>query len=1231
MTRNTRSTTIAAAALVVAIAATMDAGGGLDPTFGTGGKAVSDFGGYDDSAHALVLQPDGKLVAAGSMTGGGMGLARYNPDGNLDTTFGESGRAYVPFTGIAAAYDLVLQPDGRLVTAGYAYNFTFDTYDLALARFEPNGTLDYDFGTGGTVTLHVSGSDFIGQALVLRPDGTFVVAGSVYNGSYFDFALVRYDAQGRRDMSFGNSGMATTDFGNTARPAALLLQDDGKLVAAGEAYVVPADDSDFVLVRYNADGSPDLGFGVGGRVVTDFSGRRDRGSAVVLQTDGKLVVAGGASDFQLARYTENGSLDASFGVGGTVTTDVGGDEDWANELVLQPDGMLVAAGMVWNGVSDELVLTRYTTAGLLDPSFGSGGQVTIDFFGFSFGQWKGLVQQPDGKLVAAGHTYNEATNFDFALVRYDPASSVDSPVLTVNKAGTGSGTVSSNPAGITCGGVCTAAFSDGAIVTLTPSANPGSTFSGWSGDCSSSGVVTMTSDKSCIATFDRVVHTLTVTKAGAGSGLVTSNPQGIDCGSTCVFSFAEDDRIALTSTPNPGSNFSGWGGDCDAQGTVTMIADKACTATFSVRAASSIALSSSKNPSTLGQTVTFTATVNGVTPTGSVTFTVDGAPLKTVTVQAVNRTTATASFAIGTLRAGTRQVTAVYDGDVNNFLATSNTVSQVISGNRATGRAARAILNGLANNAIIVDIDRMTGRFGADASITAYDVNHLAVGNSFAAGFSGPRVSASSLTGATLAGIGTGAARAVAYRTVLNTTNAVEEFTGNATADGVITVPNLGHVTVAVYIVETDAFLGALDGSGLSLEQFLVGQDPVSAIAAGTEAQLSLARRFPSGVRGSYFQKITASTPATDVDVRGLLEPGKGAVIIFDLTVYAPPGSAVNFSDTLKPAPVFLTDASGNPSPLTLDDSVPTDPPVPTALTLSPTSTAASLTTAVTVTAIATSGAGAPVPGATVTFAIAPGPNPQLFAPAVTDEEGKASFTYAGGSATGTDQIQARIGALPSNIAAVTWTAGPLDHISISPASATIAAGGSQPYAAQAFDQFNNSRGDVTAATTFTIAPNGSCTGATCTASTGGPHMVTATHDGKTATATLDVTGASGYAFQGFFEPIDMSTPGLAVWNTVKAGQGVPVKWLLLQDGVPVSDPLSFAGLFSYPIACPGAGSLEDAIELTATSNSALQYNGDGNWQINWKTPASEKGSCRAVTVKLSNGTTSPAAYFKLK
>ena len=174
------------------------------------------------------------------------------------------------------------------------------------------------------------------------------------------------------------------------------------------------------------------------------------------------------------------------------------------------------------------------------------------------------------------------------------------------------------------------------------------------------------------------------------------------------------------------------------------------------------------------------------------------------------------------------------------------------------------------------------------------------------------------------------------------------------------------------------------------------------------------------------------------------------------------------------------------------------EPPAVGNLTLAPVATTNPITTPVTVTATALTGSGAPVPNTIVFFDISAGPNAQPLGPALTDANGQAAFSYAGGAVAGADVIHARIGTFESNAAAITWTTpGPLDHISVSPASATIAAGSSQPDAAQALDVFEHGIGDITSGTTFTISPNGACTGATCTATIAGAHTVTATSTGR--------------------------------------------------------------------------------------------------------------------------------------
>jgi hypothetical protein len=210
----------------------------------------------------------------------------------------------------------------------------------------------------------------------------------------------------------------------------------------------------------------------------------------------------------------------------------------------------------------------------------------------------------------------------------------------------------------------------------------------------------------------------------------------------------------------------------------------------------------------------------------------------------------------------------------------------------------------------------------------------------------------------------------------------------------------------------------------------------------------------------------------------------------------------------LKPGPNFLKDPSGNPLPLTAVGLWSPPQPAAASLTLAPTATTNALTTAVTVTATATTAAGGPVPNTPVFLDIIAGPNANAIGPAITDANGQVTLTYSGGPTTGTDQIRAHIGSVISNIAAVTWTPGPLDHITVSPVSATIAAGGIMVYSSQAFDTFNNVIGDVTSNAGFSISPDGSCTAATCTATLPGPHTVTATYNGKPVSATLTVTSA---------------------------------------------------------------------------------------------------------------------------
>jgi uncharacterized delta-60 repeat protein len=569
---------LACSLAVLLIPAAQSTPGALDPSFGTGGKVTTAFGNGNEYAYALLRQPDGKLVAAGSGWNGSQqtfALARYNPNGSLDTSFNGTGKTTTAIGSADGAWDLARQADGKLVAAGDSNNGS--NLDFALARYKPDGSLDTSFNGTGKVTTAFGPGDDRAFAVAVQPDGKTVAAGFSFNGINNDFALVRYNADGSLDTGFNGTGKVTTAIGPGADEArGLVVQPDGKLVVAGGSW--NGSQGVFALARYNPNGSLDTSFNGTGKVMTTAIGFYDSGLALELQPDGKLVMAGTSSKgpnwvFALARYNPNGSLDTSFNGTGKTTTAIG-SSDVPDALAFQPDGKLVAAGFSWNGSQDVFALARYNPNGSLDPTFGAGGKLTTSL-GSEKDDAYAVALQPDGKLVAAGYT-TKGLNADFALVRYRGST------LTVGKAGSGSGSVTSSPSGISCGSSCSAAFA-AVPVTLTATAAAGSSFLGWSGACSGIGkcTLTMSGDRTATARFE-TNKTLTLTKAGSGTGTVSSAPAGISCGSSCAHVYRHGTAVTLTAIASPGSSFLGWSGPCAGTGIciLTMSANRSVSARF---------------------------------------------------------------------------------------------------------------------------------------------------------------------------------------------------------------------------------------------------------------------------------------------------------------------------------------------------------------------------------------------------------------------------------------------------------------------------------------------------------------------------------------------------------------------------------------------------------------------------------------------------------------------------
>ena len=350
------------------ILARFNADGSIDTGFGIDGKVTTDMGSglRQEEALAVAIQSDGKIVVAGHTAidntppnpdpSPTFALVRYNSDGSLDTSFGSGGRVSNNVNG--QAYAVAIQGDGKIVLAGeFSFGSTnaSDFGDFTVARFNPNGTLDLAFGGSGTgqVATDIGSATNSARNVVLQPDGAIVVSGkancSQAGCDHTD--VVRYAANGTLDASFGSGGKLTLPGKEVGQ--GLLRQADGKLVLVGSATTVTAPfTARFVLMRLNANGTADSSFGNAGTVDTAFS-ENAVASGVALQADGKIVAVGTRAlspnaNFIVARYLGDGSLDRGFGIDGKLSIDFFGFTDAGENVLVQPDGKIVAGGLATN-------------------------------------------------------------------------------------------------------------------------------------------------------------------------------------------------------------------------------------------------------------------------------------------------------------------------------------------------------------------------------------------------------------------------------------------------------------------------------------------------------------------------------------------------------------------------------------------------------------------------------------------------------------------------------------------------------------------------------------------------------------------------------------------------------------------------------------------------------------------------------------------------------------------
>lgn len=469
-----------------------DATGILDASFGTAGIVQTDFHGLEDDVATVSLRPDGKILLTGRITAANgdrlVGVARYETNGALDATYGVGGLAelHVAGTGlnVTAAH---MRADGQLTLAmEHSVQTVVTEVDIGLTRFAADGTVDGSFGNAGVVVTGLSGSsmkvitttkvatqpdgktlvagsthDMSGQLVwnvlryntdgsldasfdgdgiaeviipgavvalvgdfVLQPDGKIVVVGHAYQTGGPRPTLVRFHGDGTLDTSFGVAGIAQVDFGPVdLQLNGVALQADGKLVVTGH---MAAAGVAILVMRFDTTGSLDTTFGDGGTVFTIVQDL-NVGKAVAIQDDGKIVVGGYTSLFDdqyqqmvVARYDSTGNLDGSFGAEGIALLDIAA-LNGITDLAIAADGMIVAIGATQ---SDKLVAIRLTSNGTADASFGDEGAAEFDFH--YPGEAHSLALQADGKLLVAGFaTTTGPSGTDFAVVRLTTAGELD--------------------------------------------------------------------------------------------------------------------------------------------------------------------------------------------------------------------------------------------------------------------------------------------------------------------------------------------------------------------------------------------------------------------------------------------------------------------------------------------------------------------------------------------------------------------------------------------------------------------------------------------------------------------------------------------------------------------------------------------------------------------------------------------------------------------------------------
>ena len=401
--------------------------GDLDPSFGSGnGKVIAAIGLNDDVSHAMTLQPDGRIVVVGSCgtpTVRDFCVARFERSGALDTTFSNDGKTITQVgSGNSDAYAVAIQTDGKIVVAGQCG--IVGSRDFCLVRYTVNGSLDASFaGTGKVVTAVGTGDDAL-EGITIQGDGKIVVAGTCQLSANDTFCVVRYNVDGSLDNVFSGDGKVLTRVSSGDDVArSVVMQSDGKIVVAGYCRASPSS-AFFCAARYLGTGVLDTSFDFDGRVTTAIGNFIDAPFALAMQADGKIIVAGATtstgSDTMVGalRYNPFGSLDTSFSGNGTLAFSIGIGADSAQGVAIQTDGKIVLAGSCEDGSGYDFCVARRNSDGSQDNTFSTNGSVITPISTNADDRVWAVAIDAEGNIVVAG-SCGASPNRDFCIARYE--------------------------------------------------------------------------------------------------------------------------------------------------------------------------------------------------------------------------------------------------------------------------------------------------------------------------------------------------------------------------------------------------------------------------------------------------------------------------------------------------------------------------------------------------------------------------------------------------------------------------------------------------------------------------------------------------------------------------------------------------------------------------------------------------------------------------------------------